>query len=216
MKFRFKGNMCAALALMGALLGNAVAQQKTDASDKGAAKAADKSTAAPELKGIAVSPDYVIGLDDILVVNVWREPEVSRQVAVRPDGKISLPLIGELQAAGETPSSLQVRLTKMLSSVIKSPEVTVIVQDIRSQKFNVLGEVNRPGSYQLNKPMTVLDAIALAGGFRDFARPKKMYVLRRGKDGTTSKMAVNYANLLKGTSADLNFELESRDTIVVP
>ena len=216
MRFKPKGNMCAALVLVTALLSGANAQQKSDsATDKPSSKAAEKNLTA-EVKGVPVSPDYIIGLDDILVINVWREPEVSRQVAVRPDGKISLPLIGEVQASGETPSSLQVKLTKMLESVIKNPEVTVIVQDIRSQKFNVLGEVNRPGSYPLNKPMTVLDAIALAGGFRDFARPKKMYVLRRGKDGTTSKLAVNYANLLKGTSAEQNFELESRDTIVVP
>src|SRR4051812_13276024 len=93
MKSRFHGTICAAL-VMGALLGNAVAQKKADASDKSTAKVADKSGAEADVKGIAVSPDYVIGLEDILVVNVWREPEVSRQVAVRPDGKISLPLIG--------------------------------------------------------------------------------------------------------------------------
>lgn len=159
-------------------------------------------------------PDYVIGSEDVVAINVWHEPEMSRAMTVRPDGKISLPLIGEVVAEGKTPKQLQGELSKKLAELIKNPDVTVIVQEIRSQKFNVLGEVQKPGVFPLTKPMTVLDAIALAGGFRDFAKPKKMYILRRGKDGSNTKLPVNYNNILKGS--DKNIELESRDTIIVP
>lgn len=164
----------------------------------------------------ANDPDYVIGIEDVLTINVWHEPEMSRSLTVRPDGKISLPLVGEFEASGLTPKALQDALSKKLMTLIKNPDVTVIVQDIRSQKFNVLGEVVRPGMYALSKPMTVLDAIAIAGGFRDFAKPKKMYILRRAKDGSSSRIPVNYNDIIKGSSADKNIELESRDTLVVP
>jgi polysaccharide export outer membrane protein len=159
-------------------------------------------------------PDYVIGIEDVIAINVWHEPEMSRAMGVRPDGKISIPLIGEVVAEGKTPHQLQQELSKKLAELIKNPEVTVIVQDIKSQKFNVLGEVQKPGVFQLTKPMTVLDAIAMAGGFRDFAKPKKMYILRRGKDGSSVRVPVNYNNIIKGS--DKNVELESRDTVIVP
>ncbi len=159
-------------------------------------------------------PDYVIGIEDVIAVNVWHEPEMSRAMGVRPDGKISLPLIGEVVAEGKTPKQLQMELSKKLSELIKNPDVTVIVQDIKSQKFNVLGEVQKPGVFPLTKPMTILDAVAMAGGFRDFAKPKKMYILRRAKDGSNSKIPVNYNNVIKGN--DKNVELESRDTVIVP
>jgi polysaccharide export outer membrane protein len=162
----------------------------------------------------ANDPDYVIGIEDVIAVNVWHEPEMSRAMAVRPDGKISMPLIGEVMADGKTPAQLQAELSTKLQSLIKNPDVTVIVQDIKSQKFNILGEVQRPGMYPLTKPMTVLDALAVAGGFRDFAKPKKMYILRKSKDGSSAKIPVNYNNVIKGS--DKNVELESRDTIVVP
>ena len=194
--------------------------------DKSKAAAADSKTAEPpadakqadtpaSAKGTTANdPDYVIGIEDVISINVWREPEMSRSMSVRPDGKISLPLIGEVEAQGKTPAQLQAELSKRMQSLIKNPDVTVIVQDIKSQKFNVLGEVMRPGMFPLNKPMTVLDAIAVAGGFKDFAKPKKMYILRKGKDGVSEKIPVNYANLIKG--AEKNVELESRDTIIVP
>ena len=125
---------------------------------------------------------FVIGPDDVLAVNVWKEPEISRPVSVRSDGKISLPLAGELQAGGQTPRQLEIAITRKLEPYISEPDVTVIVQEIKSQRFNILGQVTRPGSYLLTKPMTVLDAIALAGGFRDFAKQKSIYVLRQNLD----------------------------------
>src|ERR1019366_6379640 len=117
---------------------------------------------------------YVIGANDVLAINVWKEPDISRSVPVRSDGKISLPLVGELQAGGQTPRQLEQEITKRLQSYISEPEVTVIVQQINSQKFNILGMVSRPGAYLLTSSTTVLDAIAMAGGFKDFARQKSI------------------------------------------
>ena len=109
---------------------------------------------------------YSIGADDILAINVWKEPDLTRSVPVRSDGKISLPLIGELQAAGVTPKQLEQDISKKLTSYVAEPEVTVIVQEIRSRKFNILGQVAKPGSFPITRTTTVLDAIALAGGFQ--------------------------------------------------
>ena len=133
---------------------------------------------------------YIIGADDVLAINVWKDPEVSRTVPVRSDGKISLPLAGEVQASGQTPLQLEKVLAAKLQSFISEPEVTVIVTEIRSQKFNILGMVIRAGSYPLTSSITVLDAIALAGGFRDFAKQKSIYVLRQNPDGAQSALAL--------------------------
>lgn len=160
--------------------------------------------------------DYQIGNSDILTINVWKEPEVSRTVPVRSDGKISLPLIGEIQAAGKTPAELQSDIGKGLHDYISEPEVTVIVQEQKSQRFNILGQVQRPGSYLLNPPMTVLDAIAIAGGFRDFAKVKSIKVMRQQADGKQVSFAFNYKQAMNGTNSAQNIELEPHDTIYVP
>jgi|SRR5215469_6655855 len=159
---------------------------------------------------------FVIGADDLLAINVWKEPEISRSIPVRSDGKISLPLAGEVQASGETPKQLEAEISKKLASYISEPEVTVIVQQIKSQRFNILGQVARPGSYPLSNPTTVLDAIALAGGFRDFAKQKSIYVLRAGADGRTSQIPFNYKDAIKGKNPKQNIKLEPRDTLYVP
>ena len=159
---------------------------------------------------------YVIGKEDILSVQVWREPELSRLVAVRPDGNISLPLIGEVASAGKTPLELQKKLTELLDAYMTAPEVSVIVQDTRSQRFSVLGEVMRPGTYPLSKPMTVLDALALAGGFRDFAKSEKMFILRTRADGSRLRIPVSYKRTINVNGANQNVELQAHDTLVVP
>lgn len=159
---------------------------------------------------------FVIGNDDVLAVNVWKEPDVSRSIPVRSDGKISLPLVGEVQATGRTPLKLEQEIAARLKNYIAEPEVTVIVQQINSQKFNILGMVNRPGSYPISNSATVLDAIALAGGFRDFAKQKAIYVLRQNPDGTQARLAFNYKEVVKGKNPTQNIKLQPRDTIVVP
>jgi len=159
---------------------------------------------------------FVIGATDVLAINVWKEPDISRSVPVRSDGKISLPLAGEVQAAGLTPLKLEQDIASKLQSYISEPEVTVIVQQINSQKFNILGMVSKPGSYSLTNSSTVLDAIAVAGGFRDFAKQKSIYVLRHNPSGTESRLPFNYKDVVKGKNSDQNVKLQPNDTIVVP
>jgi polysaccharide export outer membrane protein len=161
-------------------------------------------------------PSYVIGANDVLAINVWKEPDISRSVPVRSDGKISLPLVGELQASGQTPLQLEQQIAKRLQSYISEPEVTVIVTDSKSQKVNILGMVPRPGEYFLTSSTTVLDAIAMAGGFKDFAKQKSIYVLRQAPDGTQKRIPFNYKDVIKGKNADQNIRLQAGDTVVVP
>ena len=117
-----------------------------------------------EKRPLVSTEDYVIGVDDILAINVWKEPDLSRTLPVRPDGKITLPLLGDVQAAGKTPTKLQQELHDSLAVFVAVPEVAVIVQEVKSLKFNIVGQVAKPGSYSLSESMTVLDAIAQAGG----------------------------------------------------
>jgi polysaccharide biosynthesis/export protein len=159
---------------------------------------------------------YVIGANDVLSVNVWKEPDISRSVPVRSDGKISLPLVGELQASGQTPRQLESEITKKLQNYISEPEVTVIVTDSKSQKINILGMIARPGTYLLTGSTTVLDAIAMAGGFKDFAKQKSVYILRQGSDGTQKRISFNYKDVIKGKNPEQNIRLQAGDTIVVP
>lgn len=176
-------------------------------------------TATAEKPGAAASVSsehYVIGSDDVLAISVWKEPELSRNVPVRSDGKITLPLIGEVVAGGRTPKILESEIKERLTKFMAEPEVTVIVQEVRSQTFNVLGEVVRPGSYSLAKRVTVLDAIAMAGGFRDFAKKKSMYVLRTQSNGEQVRLPFNYKEVIKGKTPEQNVELQPRDTVVVP
>lgn len=159
---------------------------------------------------------FVIGSDDVLSVNVWKEAEISRTVTVRSDGKITLPLVGELQASTKTPKQLEDEISNKLSGYISDPAVTVIVQEIRSQRFNILGQVAHPGSYVLNSTTTVLDAIALGGGYRDFAKQKSIYILRRNPDGSQTRLTCNYKDVIKGRHPEQNIKLEPGDTVVVP
>jgi polysaccharide export outer membrane protein len=164
----------------------------------------------------AYDDTFVIGNNDVLSVNVWKQPDISRSIPVRSDGKISLPLVGEVQAAGRTPLQLQVDIAGKLRTYIAEPEVTVMVQQINSEKFNILGQVVKPGSYSLIRGTTVLDAIALANGFRDFAKQKAIYVIRQDPGGGQSRIAFNYKDVIKGKHPEQNITLEPHDTIVVP
>lgn len=159
---------------------------------------------------------YIIGENDMLAIDVWKEKEISREIPVRPDGKISLPLIGEIQAAGLTPLQLQDNITQDLKAYIDNPEVTVIVDDPRSHQFNIVGQVARPGTYPLSESMTVLDAIAEAGGFRDFAKQTKIYVLRPSPGGVRVRIPFNYKKVIRGADLQENVPLKPGDTIVVP
>lgn len=194
---------------------------QTDATKnaKSTTSAAQPTSADPGTGAAAVQPHdntYIIGDDDVLSINVWKEPEVSRTVPVRSDGKISLPLAGEVQASGQTPLQLEKLLAAKLQSFISEPEVTVIVTEIKSQKFNILGMVNKAGTFPLTSSLTVLDAIALSGGFRDFAKQKSIYVLRKNPDGGESRLPFNYRDVIKGKNMAQNIRVQPGDTIVVP
>ena len=174
------------------------------------------SKAIPQAATKAHDDGFVIGNGDVLAISVWKQPDLSRSIPVRSDGKISLPLIGEVQATGQTPLKLEDELTKKYQPFLNEPEVTVIVEQINSEKFNILGRVAKPGSYPLVNPTTVLDAIALAGGCRDFAKQKSIYILRKMPNGTETRMPFNYQDVIKGKNTAQNVELQAHDTVVVP
>jgi len=164
-----------------------------------------------------IRPDaYIIGAEDVLSVYVWKEPDMSKSVPVRPDGMISLPLIGEVKAAGYTPVQLQGVLADAMKKYVSDPQVTVVVEKVASLNFNIVGEVNKPGYYPLTRRLTVLDAIALAGGFKDFAKTKKVYILRTSANGAEQRIPFNYNEVIKGKNSQQNIDLQPRDTIVVP
>lgn len=197
------------------LMQGAVPQSNAASKPQSGASAGSTEKSAPS-GGVAHDDSYVIGASDVLAINVWKEPDVSRVIPVRSDGRISLPLAGELQAAGETPKQLEQEISKRLSSYISEPEVTVIVQESKSRRINILGMVTKPGSYLLSNSMTVLDAIAMAGGFKDFAKQKNIYVLRQGTNGTQTRLPFNYKDVIKGKNPNQNVQLEPGDTVVVP
>src|ERR1017187_365975 len=194
------------------------AQDPATSAQSDAAKPAQAAASgAPAKSAPTVSPDsYIIGAEDVLSVNVWKEPEMSRTIPVRPDGMISLPLIGEIKAVGYTPVQLQDIIAESMKKMISDPQVTVIVEKIGSLNFNIVGEVARPGYFPLTRRMTVLDAIAMAGGFKDFAKTKRVYVLRTTANGTQERLPFNYKDVIKGKNQQQNIELQPRDTIVVP
>ena len=212
-----RGLVC--LALSGSMLaqgagGNSASSSSSQDATKPATTNSEPTPAAAD--GKAHDDTFIIGLDDVLAVNVWKETEISRSVPVRSDGKISLPLVGEVQASGHTPRQLEQEIAKRLQNYISEPEVTVIVQQINSQKFNVLGQVTKPGLYPLTNSPTVLDAIGLAGGFRDFAKQKSIYILRKNPDGGQSRLPFNYKDVVKGKNPEQNVKLQAGDTVVVP
>jgi len=160
--------------------------------------------------------DYIIGPSDVLAITVWKDVELTRTVPVRPDGKISLPLINELEVSGLTPAAVQRILTQKLKEFISDPQVAVIVQEVKSRTYSVLGKVVKPGAYELGKPTTVLEAIAVAGGFLDFAKQSKIYIIRPVSGGSNQTLPFDYKKVIKGRNPEQNVELKNGDTIVVP
>jgi polysaccharide export outer membrane protein len=159
-------------------------------------------------------PNYMIGAQDVLDISVWKEDQLTKTVPVRPDGKISLPLLNDVQAAGLTPTQLATQITQNLKKFVTDPQVTVIVREINSQRVYLIGEVARAGAYPLLPGMTVLQALSSAGGFTQFANTKKIYVLRM-ENGKQEKFPFNYKDAL-GAKSDENILLKAGDQIVVP
>ncbi len=172
-----------------------------------------KSATAP--LGTFSDAEYKIGPQDVLRIDVWKEEQLTRTVPVRPDGKITLPLLNDVQAVGLTPMELAGVISDQLKKYINGPQVTVSVTEINSRRVYVNGEVAKVGAYALLPHMTVLQALSSSGGFTQFARVKNIYVLRT-ENGKQIKMPFNYKDAISGKNASLNIELQPGDVIVVP
>jgi polysaccharide export outer membrane protein len=205
------GFICA----LGLLLGAQTPGQDKGAKSGDAPQSAAPSTGDSGATAATQDPNYVIGPQDVLDISVWKEVELTRSVPVRPDGKISLPLLNDVQAAGLTPTQLASQLTVNLKKFVTDPQVTVIVAAINSRRVYILGEAGRPGAYPLLPQMTVLQALSSAGGFTQFANVKRIYVLR-SENGKQVKHPFNYRDVIAGKQADENILLLPGDTIVVP
>lgn len=205
MKTRVLMSMLALLlALVPAKAQEKPEQKKNDSAGNGA-----------PIKPVIEGQGYVIGATDTITVSVWKEPELTLSLVVRPDGMISIPLLGDVTAAGLTPMQLSMALTEKLRKYVNEPQVTIIVNSINSRIIYLVGEVNRAGTYPMLPNMTVLMALSGAGGFSQFANTKKIYVLRF-EGGVQKKFPFNYKEVIKGKRPEENIMLKPGDTIVVP
>ena len=159
--------------------------------------------------------DYVIGPDDVLVVVFWRDKDMTSEVAVRPDGKISLPLLNDVQAAGLTPEELRVQLTEAASRLIKDPTVAVVVKAINSRKVFLTGNVGKPGAYSLSGPTTVLQLLATAGGLLEYAKAKNIRI-QRNENGKSVSYKFNYREVMEGKNLKQDILLKPGDVVIVP
>jgi polysaccharide biosynthesis/export protein len=205
----------AAILVILSMSAAAVFAQQKDAAQASNKPADTKTAPAAVSSTIPNDPNYVIGPSDMLNIDIWKQPDISRTVPVRPDGKISLPLVNDVQASGLTPLQLQASLTDKLKGFVNNPEVTVIVTQVNSQRIYVLGQIARPGAVDMLPNMTVLQAIASAGGPAQFAKDKSIYILRN-ENGKQTKFPFNYPDVIKGKHPEQNILLRPGDTIVVP
>ncbi|HVX67943.1 MAG TPA: polysaccharide biosynthesis/export family protein [Bryobacteraceae bacterium] len=202
----------------------AVAQEQPQAEQPQAEQAPPSGAPAENVKPETVEPSkpmnvpvsvdpngYKLGPDDVIFIHVWREPDLSTSQSIRPDGKITLPVIKEIMAAGLTPTQLGAEISKALSDYVKNPQVVVAVQAVRSKRYYLSGEVNRPGAYPLAQRVTVFEALTMAGGFREFAGKKKIVVIRG-----TQRFKFNWNEVVKGKNLAQNIPLENGDHIIVP
>ncbi|MBV8816894.1 MAG: polysaccharide biosynthesis/export family protein [Acidobacteriaceae bacterium] len=165
----------------------------------------------PEGIGASVDPNrYVLGPEDVIGIRTWREPDFSFPIAIRPDGKITMPLVGDVQAADMTPMDLTASLKDKLGKYLNNPDVTVTVLEVRSKKYYMDGEVQRPGPYALVTPTKILEALTIAGGFREFADQKHVRILRGQKT-----FLFNYKDVIKGKKLEQNIFLENGDHVIV-
>jgi polysaccharide export outer membrane protein len=201
-----------ALALAGGVAAGAAAV----AASSGQAPAAAPKQAAQMPAGVQPPADYLIGPDDVLAVGFWRDKELSvEQVVVRPDGRITLPLINDVVAAGLTPDQLRARVEEAASRFIADPTPTVVVKEIKSRRVFVTGQVAKPGPYPLTSDTTVLQLLSLAGGFSEFAKPNNIVIMRQ-QGGQTTTLPFRYKDVIKGKKLEQNVLLRPGDTVVVP
>jgi polysaccharide biosynthesis/export protein len=207
MKQRFIRTACV-VAVWSALSAAAAAQNvPTQEGNNGAVSTAGSAT---------LPSDYVIGKEDVLSIIFWRDKELSGDVVVRPDGKITLPLLKDIQAAGYTPEQLTDVVVKAASKYISQPTATVIVKQINSRKVFVIGQVARPGGYMLSGELTVLQLIAMAGDVLEYAKSSRIVVVRKKDDGREERFKFNYNEVVTGRKAQQNILLRPGDTVIVP
>jgi polysaccharide export outer membrane protein len=177
--------------------------------------AAAAAASAPRPTDPVVPPGYVIGTDDVLSIVYWKDKDMSADAQVRPDGRIALPLINEVQAAGLTPEQLRVRLVEESKKYMEDANITVVVRQINSRKAFITGEVHRPGPYPLTQATTVMQLISMAGGLREYANSKKIVIMRT-VNGKPVSLPFNYKDIVAGKNLQQNIELKPGDTVVVP
>jgi polysaccharide export outer membrane protein len=214
-----KTMMCVSLSVLILLsTGSAIAQQSSSSPASGQTPSppapAPSSPAVPRANAAGTSPDYRMVPGDKLRIEVYKDTQLSQSLQIRPDGKITLPLIGDVPAAGVTPRELAGTLTERLKEFLNAPVVTVIVAEAVPPMIYVLGEVNTPGAQPLSTPVTVLQALSVAGGFKDFANPKKIRILRKKPDGSILTINFNYKSAIESTGAPMM--LQAGDTVIVP
>jgi polysaccharide biosynthesis/export protein len=206
MRYFLQRSMCSLLMILVTTTGRlCYAQAKQAATNR----SNDGDTKIPA----AVPSSYKIGVGDVLHITVWEEPQLTETAVVRPDGKVSMPLVTEVDVAGLTPEGAQQVLTERLNKFVHKPRVTVTVQEIHSRMVYITGEVQRPGAYPLMDAINVVQLVARSGGLTDFAKQKQVYVLRAGN---SARVNVNYEKVLKGQAPQQNVELAPGDTVVVP
>jgi polysaccharide export outer membrane protein len=164
---------------------------------------------------VPLPPGYVIGADDVLSIRFWKEDDLSAEVTVRPDGKVALPLLNDVQAAGLTPEQLREQLMVAAKKYVEDPNPTVMVKTIKSRTVFITGQVEKPGPYPLNSTVSVLQLIAMAGGLRDFAQGKDISLFRT-EDGRPIVLRFNYKDVVNGKNLSQNIDLKPGDTVVVP
>ena len=219
MKMQRSSMILLAIAGVGALTMPVLLRGQNPQESSQATQTASAKPAANRPEGVnppvKVGKDYVIGADDVLDVSVWKEQDLTRTLQVRPDGKISMPLLGDVEAAGLTPSQLAQTVSDKLKRYLTAPQVTIILTQINSQRVYVTGEVTRPGAYPVLPGMTILQAITSAGGLTQFANAKKIFLMR-DENHIQTKYPFSYKEVLDGRKAEENLPVRAGDTIVVP
>ena len=204
----------AVLLWMGFFASAMLAQTPQAATTASKSENSNSAKSSDQVQAVNVAPDYVIGADDTLHISVWKEPDLTETLPVRPDGKISMPLLNDITAAGLTPLQLRDTITERLKKYVSDPRVTVVVTGMNSRRVFVTGEVSHTGPMTLLPHMTMLQALAQAG-FTQFANLKGIYLLR-SENGKQAKLPFNYKEVVKGNHPEQNIELKPGDTIVVP
>jgi polysaccharide export outer membrane protein len=180
-----------------------------------ATPAAKGATASPAAASADVPADYAVGPEDVLFVNFWKDPEMTGDVTVRPDGRITIPLLGDIEAAGLSPTQLSDVILEKAKKQFKDPTVTVVVKTINSRKVYITGQVANPGAFPLTGPRTVMQLIALAGGLTEYA-DKKNITINRTEHGKAVSVKFNYNDVAKGKNLSQNIVLKPGDTVLVP